>query len=262
MQIPATATTAARRITLLTDFGTVDGYVAAMKGIIAAIAPDVSVDDAAHDIPRGDVRAAAWALAGYWRHYPIGTIHVVVVDPGVGSTRRALAMEADERLIVAPDNGAVTKLLAEASNVRIVAIERYMSEVVSATFHGRDVFAPVAAHLARGIALEDLGHAIDDVVQLELPQPLRDGSTIHGAVVHVDCFGNLITNIPTAWLDSASVARIGSVAVPILRAYSDVAPGEALALVGSRGLLEISVRDGRAVDVLKISDAAEVTTSQ
>jgi S-adenosylmethionine hydrolase len=254
--------TTAPRITLLTDFGTADGYVAAMKGIIAAIAPDVIVDDVAHDIARGDVRAAAWALTAYWRHYPAGTIHVVVVDPGVGSTRHALVVKTDDRFLVAPDNGVLTYALAEASNVRTLAIERYMSEVISATFHGRDVFAPVAAHLARGIELDEVGRVIDNVVRLEIPQPLRNGSIITGEVVHVDHFGNLITNIPATWLDQERVARIGESAVPILRAYSDVESGAALALIGSRGLLEISVRDGRADDVLRVRVATEVTASQ
>src|SRR5690606_8452553 len=142
---------AVTRITLLTDFGTADGYVAAMKGVIAARAPGVVVDDASHDVPPGDVAAAAWTLSRYWNLYPPGTVHVVVVDPGVGSERRALAAEVDGRLFVAPDNGVLTWVLAEAGDAAVVAIEaaRLFRTPVSATFHGRDVFAPVAAELAR-----------------------------------------------------------------------------------------------------------------
>jgi hypothetical protein len=252
-----------RRITLLTDFGTADGYVAAMKGVIAAIAPAAYIDDAAHDIPPGDVHAAAWALAGYWRLYPSGTVHVVVVDPGVGSPRRALAAEADGRLLVAPDNGVLTHALAAASRPTVIAIEneRFVRDVVSPTFHGRDVFAPVAAHLAAGSSYLELGRSISDAEKLDVPEPARSRAAIHGVIVHVDRFGNLITNVPADWVHAGSRIRIGSRELPLRRTYAEAAIGEPLAVIGSRGVVEISVRDGNAASALGVQRGAEVSVA-
>ena len=258
------------RITLLTDFGTVDGYVAAMKGVIAARAPGVPIDDATHDTPPGDVAAAAWTLSRYWRLYPEGTVHVVVVDPGVGSERRALAAEADGRLFVAPDNGVLTRVLAEAGDAAVVSVESaaLFRTPVSSTFHGRDVFAPVAAELARraaaGLAvyreaLADLGPAVADPVRLPLPHPRRAGDYLAGEVVHVDRFGNLITNVPGEWLAPGARARVGGgPPAPLVRTYADVEPGALAALVGSAGMLEISVRDGSAAERLGVGRGAAV----
>jgi S-adenosylmethionine hydrolase len=249
-------------ITLLTDFATADGYVAAMKGVIASIAPDVRVDDVAHDIAPGDVMGAALALKRYWRLYPQGSIHVVVVDPGVGSERRGIAIEADARFCVGPDNGVFTHVLRDAVRAQVVSLEsrEFFRETVAATFHGRDMFAPVAAHLASNVSLSGLGPIVGDPVRLDWPEPRRasDGS-VEGVVVHVDRFGNLITNIPADWC-----ARGGSVAVngrdigAVRRTYADVARGEALALIGSLELLEISVRDGSAAAILGAGRDARV----
>jgi S-adenosylmethionine hydrolase len=240
------------RLTLLTDFGTADGYAAAMKGVIAGICPEARIDDAAHDLPAGDVEAAAWALAGYWRLYPPGTVHVVVVDPGVGGARRALALEADRRIVVAPDNGVVTRVLAGVTTWRAAAItERgYLHEPVSGTFHGRDVFAPAAAHLAQGVPLDRLGPPVTDPVRLAVPEwtPASDG--VRGVVVHVDRFGNLITNIPEDRLGAGSVSIGERELGPVRHSYVDVRSGQPLALVGSAGMLEIAVRDGSAAATL------------
>lgn len=255
-----------RRITLLTDFGSADGYVAAMRGVIASLAPEAVVDDASHEIARGDVEAAAWALGRYWRLYPEDTVHVVVVDPGVGGTRRALAGECDGRFVVAPDNGALTHVLAEAAATRIVAIENeaLARHPISRTFHGRDIFAPAAANLARGGPLEALGPVVADPVRLPLPRPHRDGETLHGAVIHVDAFGNLITNIPRDWVEVrgeivAGHVILGSASIgPVRGTYSEVEPGQALALVGSADLLEIAVRDADAARALGAARGTEV----
>lgn len=236
------------RITLLTDFGTVDGYAAAMKGVIAAIAPDAALDDASHDIPPGDIHAAAWAIARYWRRYPEGTIHLAVIDPGVGGSRRAIAVRAGGRLFVAPDNGLLSRVFLDAPPERIVALEnpRYRAESVSNTFHGRDLFAPAAAHLAAGVPLDDLGPVVTDPVRLRIPSFVVTPDGIRGEVVHVDRFGNLVTNIPADWA-SAGTVRLGRTELGrARRTYGDVAPGEPLALVGSAGLLEVAVRDGSA----------------
>jgi hypothetical protein len=249
------------RITLLTDFGTRDGYVAAMHGVIAAMAPGVLVEDASHDVPPGDVAAAGWALGNYWRHYPAGTVHVVVVDPGVGSPRRALAAEVDGRLLVAPDNGVLTRVLVDGGGGRLVQIvERgFMNDVISATFHGRDVFAPVAAHLAMGVGLDRLGPSVDDPVRLALLVPERSGDTVRGRVVHVDRFGNLITNVPAGWIMPGARVRFAAADLGEVRlTYSEVPTGRAVALIGSSGYLEISVRDGDAAKVLWKGRGTEV----
>lgn len=250
------------RITLLTDFGTADGYVAAMKGAIAQVAPETIIDDAAHDIPPGDVEAAAFTLARYWRLYPPGTVHVVVVDPGVGTERRTIAARVDGRFFVAPDNGVLSHVLDEARAEAIHAIENpaLRRDVVSATFHGRDIFAPAAAHLAHGTPLDAFGPAIDDPVVLPIPRPERSGREIRGHVVAVDRFGNLITNVPGAWLSPrARVAMAGRDVGPLRRTYADAPPGGLLALVGSTGMLEISVRDGSAAMTLDATRGAGVT---
>ena len=247
-------------LTLLTDFGTADGYAAAMKGVIASICPDARVEDASHDIPSGDIEAAAWALWRYWRLYPPGTVHVVVVDPGVGSTRKAVAARADDRWLVAPDNGVLTRVRDEAAAWAAVTIQerRYLREPVSRTFHGRDVFAPAAAHLAAGVALEELGPSLTDPVRLSLPRFSLTPDGIAGAVVHVDRFGNLVTNIPETWTSAGRVLVGARDLGPPRRTYAEVAPGELLALVGSAGLLEISVRDGSAAARLGLGRGAEV----
>lgn len=255
------------RVTLLTDFGTADGYVGAMKGVVASIAPDAIVDDIAHDIPPGDVAAAAWSIGAYWHRYPEGTTHVVVVDPGVGSERAALAAEADGRFLVAPDNGVLSWALRDAASVRTVRIVEPRGPGVSATFHGRDVFAPAAARLAAGAGLDAVGPPQDEIVRLAWPEPERGADGVDGVVVHVDRFGNLVTNIHASAIeqgrarvsilgrqdaygeDGRVFARGGEAGFdigPVRRTYADVAPDQPVALIGSRGLLEISVRGGAA----------------
>ena len=250
-----------RCITLLTDFGTRDGYVAAMRGVIHSIAPLALVDDASHDIDPGDVAAAAFTLARYARWYPSGSIHVVVVDPGVGTARRPLAALVDGYAYVAPDNGVLTRVLANAREAHIVEIVERVAPAdnVSATFHGRDIFAPAAARLASGWTLDRLGPAVSDPVLLHIPEPVRDGNTVSGEVVYVDRFGNLITNVPHEWLAEDTHVRLEETAVgPLRRAYGDVAPDEAIALIGSDGMLEIAVRDGSAAGKLNARRGALV----
>jgi len=249
------------RITLLTDFGTRDGYVGAMRGVIATIAPQAVVEDASHDLAAGDVMGAAWALGNYWNRYPSGTIHVAVIDPGVGSERRALAAEADDRFLLAPDNGILTRVLVDAASARVVEITdpAYLNPVVSATFHGRDVFAPAAAHLATGVGLDRLGPVVSDPVRLDLLLPQRTGDIVRGQVVHIDRFGNLITNIPAGWIDERRRVRVAATELgEVRRNYSAVPSGHALALIGSGGYLEIGVRDGNAAKVLWKGLGAEV----
>jgi S-adenosylmethionine hydrolase len=248
------------RITLLTDFGTRDGFVGAVKGVLATLAPDALVDDVAHDLPRGDARAAARALARYWRRYPEGTVHVVVVDPGVGTARAGLACASAGRLLVGPDNGVLTPALGRASGggSRCVRIDdRALGSAVAPTFHGRDVFAPAAAALATGRPLAALGAALGDPVLVEEPAAVREGDGAVGEVVALDRFGNATTNIPGAWGDR-SVLEVAGLRVPVARTYGDVDPGEPVAVVDSEGRLEVAVRDGSAADRLGIAPGTSV----
>jgi hypothetical protein len=236
--------------------------VAALRGVLAARAPDVRVDDAGHDIRPGDIPQAALALSRYWLEYPPGTVHVVVVDPGVGGPRRALVVSAAGRFGVGPDNGVLTPLLDSPELVRVVEIRNasLFRAPVSATFHGRDVFAPVAAYLAQGGLLDAVGPDLSvEAVRLEQARPETVGDAVRGAVVAVDRFGNLLTNLPGRTVAGAlGVAVDGRFVGPLRQTYADVASGEPLALVGSGGFLEIAVRDGSAAGRLGSGPGARV----
>lgn len=236
-------------VTVLSDFGTNDGFVAAMKGVVLAIAPDAVIVDAAHDVAPGDVEAAAFVLSQYWHLYPPGTVHLAVVDPGVGSARRALAIEVDGRFLVGPDNGLATRALAAARAWRAVEITepRYTAADRSSTFHGRDIFAPAAGHLAAGVALDALGPTVKDPLALKIALPTRGAAELRGRIAHVDRFGNLISDLPGDWCEGEWSFEVkGQPVGPLRRAYSDVAPGDLVAVVGSLATVEIAVRDGSA----------------
>ena len=263
----------APRVTILSDFGTADGYAAAMAGVIAARVPSVHIDDASHDIEAGDLLSAALTLYRYAFLYPAGTVHLVVVDPGVGSSRRAIAARVRGRLFVAPDNGVLTRVLGTAETTTIVTLDVSASEddtvspagqvdLPSRTFHGRDIFAPAAARLAAGERLESLGRIIRDPVLLSIPEHRQSDAGVVGEIIQVDRFGNLITNIPAEaiasqeerWevkVDGRSVGRVRGT-------YSDVGKGEVVALIGSLGTLEVSVRDGNAAARLEVGRGARV----
>jgi len=246
------------RITLLTDFGTQDGYIGAMKGVIASIFPGVVVDDVSHSIEPGDIDGAGRALVRYWNRYPPGTAHVVVVDPGVGTERRALAMEGERRFVVAPDNGLLSRVLGLSSNSSIVSLENpeFLLPQQSQTFHGRDVFAPAAAYLARGVHLSRLGPQVTDPVRIEEPAPTKEGGSIVGQVVALDRFGNLLTNLPGDSVDEGSDVEIEGRLIPVVRAYGDIHSGAVAALVNSDGQVEVAANERSAAELLK----AEVGT--
>lgn len=240
-------------VTLTTDFGLRDPFVGIMKGVLATRAPGVTVIDVSHGVPPQDVMAGALVLRHAVGWFPRGSVHVAVVDPGVGSARRALCVEVDDGLLVGPDNGVLS--LAFAGSVRrAVALteERFFLQPRSRTFHGRDVFAPVAAALATGTDPDALGPRVDDPVRLALPVPRRDGDGLHGEVIYVDHFGNLVTNIPeTALPGDAGPVSLAGVTLPrVDAAYAAADPGEPVAVVNSWGLLEVAVRDGCARTVL------------
>jgi S-adenosylmethionine hydrolase len=244
------------RITLLTDFGTRDGFVGAVKGVLASLAPGALVEDVAHDLPRGDVAAAARALARYWSRHPAGTVHLVVVDPGVGTVRRALACASAGRFLVGPDNGVLTPALRDGG-ARCVRLDpARLSRSVSPTFHGRDLFAPAAAALAAGGALHELGDLVTDPVLLPDPTPVRSERGGDGVVVAVDHFGNLTTNLPGGWGAPGDVVELAGWRVELLRTYGDAPTGGALALVDSEGRIEVAVRDGSAARLLGVTEGA------
>jgi len=251
-------------ITLTTDFGTRDWFVGTMKGVIHRIAPRAVVVDITHDVPPGDIRAAAFALAASCRFFPRGTVHVVVVDPGVGSNRAAIAVGTANGIFVGPDNGVLSLALAGETirAIRQLTNERFFLKPVSRTFHGRDVFAPVAAHLVRGASFAALGPAQNDFVRLPMCEPRRSDRAIRGEVLYVDRFGNAITNIPNAWVGEGrwdTVVRGRRVAA-VERFYQAVPAGRAVTVPGSSGFLELAVNGGNAATRfrLKPGDAIEV----
>jgi S-adenosylmethionine hydrolase len=241
-------------ITLLTDFGTADGYVAELKGVLYSAAPDVNVVDLSHEIAPQDVESGRLAVARYWRRFPNGTVHIVVVDPGVGSSRSALAVSSDDRFLVGPDNGVLSPSLL-ASGARAVALP--VPSGASATFHGRDVFAPAAAALATGAPVDALGAPCVDPIVRRTPEARRgvDGSVI-GEIIAIDRFGNAISNLIAP---RGGRVEIAGRVMPIVRTYADSAVGDLIALVGSSGFVEIAQREGSAARALGIARGTPVT---
>lgn len=261
-------------ITLTTDFGTRDGFVGIMKGVMLRINPDVRLVDITHDIAPQNIEQAAWVLASAVPYFPPETIHLVIVDPGVGSARRAIAAQSGDTFFVGPDNGIFSSVLPPASfvfppssPVTVVHLTNraYWLPRVSTTFHGRDIFAPVAAHLSLGVPLAALGTPIADWVQLPLERATRRGDHITGRVVYIDRFGNAITNIGEEMLEGLDRARlvvqVGAHALRGIHAtYADASPNDALALVSSTWRVEIAVREGNAAQTLgiRIGDAVSI----
>ncbi len=245
-------------ITLTTDFDLVDSYVAVMKGVILTIAPDARIIDITHQIAPQDVRAAAYILSTAVPYFPPDAIHIVVVDPGVGSARRPIAIQTGQIRLVGPDNGVFTSVLAAAEQPAVVHLDnpRFWRPAVSHTFHGRDIFAPVAAHLAAGVPLRDLGSPIDDPVLLDSEPPVRlDNGVLRGQIIHVVRFGNLISNIPASWLAGGdwTIRIAGHDLHGVHTSYAGVDKGRLVALVTSNDTLEIAVRDGSAAQRLQVA---------
>lgn len=254
-------------VTLTTDFGTRDGYVGEMKGVLLDRAPDARPVDVTHGIPAGDVRAASWVVDRIWSRFPPGTVHLVVVDPGVGSGRRAIAARLGGRWLVAPDNGILSDAArgARLEELRELDPDLVGLDPLSDTFHGRDLFAPGAAHLAAGGSAAGLGEERDPTtaVRLALPDPVREEGTIRGEVRHVDRFGNLVTNVPSAWLPERPLVTIGDYRIEgVSRSFAAVEPGEPLLIRGSGGTLEVCVRDAGAAETLGMGRGAPVTVRE
>jgi S-adenosyl-L-methionine hydrolase (adenosine-forming) len=249
-------------VTLTTDFGTRDAYVAQLKGVLYAQGPrDLDVIDLSHEIGPQQLLEAALFVRAAWPRFPAGTIHLVVVDPGVGSARKALACAHAGQLCVGPDNGVMS--LALGHELRAVALQpaRFVTGAVSATFHGRDVFAPAAARLAQGAALELLGESVSELQRLTWPAPSVGRSELRGQVLHIDRFGNLISNISREHLAGLHEPRVrvaGATELQLVRCYADAAVGGSCALIGSSDLLEVAVSSGNAAERLGVGVGAEV----
>lgn len=264
-------------ICFLTDFGLEDAYVGVVKGVILSIEPRAQIVDLSHAIPPQDVRAGAFTLMAGVPYFPPGTAYLAVVDPGVGTERRAVAVAVGDYYFVGPDNGLLSWAILKAArgpdtvvvlrgdalllegDASAVVLDRptYWRQEVSSTFHGRDIFGPVAAHLARGVALTELGSPIDSIRALPFPTPTRDDGTVRGEVIYVDRFGNLITNVERVELAPNAVVEIAG------RTIGGISPhfqqeAELIALVGSSGLLEIAAPSGSAARVLGAGVGAHV----
>ena len=245
-------------LTLLTDFGLQDVYVGVMKGAIACINPDVHIIDITHQIPPQNIAAARFCLLNAYAYFPKQTVHVAVIDPGVGSNRRGVAIQCAEGFLVGPDNGLFSGVLARSPAISVVELSNPQYWRVanpSNTFHGRDIFAPVGAHLASGVALAQLGRAIEpkSLVQLPLLELQVTEPEIIGCIQYIDGFGNLVTNIAAELvIDRSCSIIVKEQKINCGRTYSDVKVGETIALVGSHGWLEIAVRNGSAQKKLQL----------
>jgi hypothetical protein len=240
-------------ITLTSDFGSRDAYVGIMKGVILGIAPHASLVDLSHAIPPQAVTIGALVLRSAVEFFPVGTIHLAVVDPGVGSSRLPVAVVTERGILVGPDNGLLypSAMALGVREVRRLEREKFFRPEISGTFHGRDVFAPVAAHLAAGVPPRELGGRVDELQSLLLPVARREPGEILGEIVYVDHFGNLITNIRAGDLSAFPVQGLSISIGPVslsgpVSSYSAVESGEPLAIVDSWGQLEVAVRNGNA----------------
>ena len=249
-------------ITLLTDFGLRDHFVAAMKGVMLSVNPEIQLVDISNLVPPQDIFTGAFTLSKSWSYFPPGTIHLAIVDPGVGARRKALAVQANAHYFVAPDNGILTYVFDEYPSFEAYEItaEHYYRKPVSQTFHGRDIFAPIAAWISRGIPLQQVGVELRDPFRLELPaiQKVKD-ALIQGQILAVDQFGNPITNVtpkdvPRPFKILAGKREVTSV----YKTYAEGKPGEVFVVTGSTGYLEIAVKDGSAAAALEIKTGSPV----
>lgn len=256
-------------ITLTTDFGLNDHFVGTIKGVILNIVPQAEIVDICHTVQAFDILDGALALAHSYPYYPPGTVHLVIVDPGVGSARRPIVASSEEHNFVAPDNGVLSLMYAreERLSVRHITSEHYFLQPLSNTFHGRDIFAPVAAYLAKGVNYEKFGDEITDYVRFNAPKPKAvDAKTFRGVVLRVDRFGNLITNftpedVPALFQPEPTGFKIviGKREISNMRQnYAEGTPGEAFGILGSMGYLEIAANRGAAAQLVGAGKGAEV----
>jgi S-adenosyl-L-methionine hydrolase (adenosine-forming) len=255
-------------ITLTSDFGAKDAFVSIMKGVIAQINPHVTVVDLTHGIPPQDVFAAAMVVRYAVGYFPRGTIHVVVVDPGVGSARRPLLIEGNESYFIGPDNGVLSLLWEERQPKRIIHLSNrtYYLQPTSATFHGRDIFAPIAAYVSLGVAPVAFGERVDHFVRIALPDLVRSGRSVTGEIVYIDGFGNLYSNIREQDLPDLDREKISTVLGGVTirglaRNYAAVEKGQLVALINSWGLLEVAANKDSAARLFHIGIGEKVYVS-
>lgn len=260
-------------VTLLSDFGLRDPYVAEMKAAILGICSEAQIVDVSHGVDKFDIHMGAFLLASAAPYFPDGTVHTAVVDPGVGTKRKPIIVETSRSFFVGPDNGVLmlAALKEGIQQVHVIENPRFMRSKVSRTFHGRDVFAPAAAHLANGVPASGFGKAFSDYVIPDFSKPRLEKGAVLGTVLHIDAFGNVITNISSDDMEKASVRKTGTLNVEIgeepailklCAAYSDVSRGDALALVGSHDFLEISVNQGDAAERFEVKKGDPVRVRQ
>jgi S-adenosyl-L-methionine hydrolase (adenosine-forming) len=255
-------------VTLTTDYGTNDHLVGVMKGVILSINPDVTLVDITHGVLAHDVLDGALTIGQAYKYFPPKTIHVVVVDPGVGTERRPILVAGDQHYFVAPDNGVLSSVYdqTEALYVWHIISEHYFRQPVSKTFHGRDIFAPVAAWLSKSWQTSAFGEAITDFTRFAIPKPKTSGNTTRGVVLRVDQFGNLITNLriedvpALASADGKCTIKAGSAVIgKMVTTFAEGASGELVGIIGSSGYLEICVNKASAARTLGIGRGTEVT---
>ena len=259
-------------ITLITDFGTQDYFVGAMKGVILSINAAASIVDLTHDIPPQDIESAAFNLLACYRDFPAGTIHVAVVDPGVGSQRRAIAIESARQFFVGPDNGLFSWICEREGKyaAREVTNEKFFRTPVSTTFHGRDVFAPVAAHLSNGAQLEDVGPALKSIVSAQTLSPVITTEVVEGRIVHIDRFGNCITNLTAAHFDgrlgAGATLKVNQEQVSGFRQFFSQPKRsndeDVFMIIGSAGFVEIAAQNCSAASILNVRRGDLVTLTR
>lgn len=256
-------------ITLTTDFGLNDHFVGTVKGVILGIVPEATIVDISHSVQAFDILDGALAIAQAYSHFPAGTVHMVVVDPGVGSARRPIIASSDRHHFVAPDNGVLSLIYAreERMHVRDITQDHYFLQPVANTFHARDIFAPVSAYLAKGVDSQKFGEEIEDFTRFNAPRPKPAGNNaFRGVVLKVDRFGNLITNFTTQDVPALFEAQVppfkivvGKTEITALKnSYTEGGPGEIFAILGSMGYLEISTNRGSATQLIGVGKGGEV----
>lgn len=253
-------------ITLTTDFGLRDYYVSAMKAVMLGIAPEARLIDVSHDIPSQDIMAGSWVLKNSAMLFPSNTVHTVVIDPGVGTERHPIALQVEDQYFVGPDNGIFSLLTSDIDYTAVrLTKQEYLRDSPSNTFHGRDIFAPAAAHLSRGVPLEELGEPLDELVSYRWMQPIADKDGVQGTIIHIDKFGNLITNIPEALIKEMVESKkvkiyVGNVILnDISNTFGAVAEGEPVAYIGSAGMLEVGINKGDAEEMLGVQKGTQIS---
>ncbi len=253
-------------VTLTTDFGLQDYYVSAMKAVMLGIAPEVRFVDISHEVPDQDIMAGSWVLQNSAPFFPSNSVHLVVIDPGVGTDRNPIALKVDDQYYVGPDNG-IFSLLTEDKDFEAVRLtnERYWQENPSNTFHGRDIFAPVAAHLSNGVKLSELGEPLNELKTYRWASPIADKDGLQGWIIHIDKFGNLITNLPQSLIDDVIGDRTVKIYVgnmildELVSTFGSVPEGEPAAYIGSSGMLEIGINKGDAAEMMSVKKGAQIS---